>query len=67
MTQKEKQTHKDRFKVLEQQKLQLEANLYKVIGAMELCTALMEEEKTDTNGLPNTKEKKESGTKKVKH
>ena len=59
------QKNEERMKVLQQQKQQLEANLFKVMGAIELLEAL---DKEEVEGNPDKKETKSATkTKKVKH
>ena len=52
--------------MLEQQKQQLEANLFKVLGAMELLEA-MEKEEAEANKPKSVGKENKSGTKKIKH
>ena len=59
------QKNEERMKVLQQQKQQLEANLFKVMGAIELLEAL---DKEEVEEKPVKKENKSvAKTKKVKH
>jgi len=58
--------NKERFKMLEQQKQQLEANLFKVMGAMELLEALDKEDAEEKKNLKK-ENKSVAKTKKVKH
>lgn len=52
-------TNEERLKALNEQKLQLEVAIYKVMGAIEILEALEKEEEESKNG-----KKKDSNTKK---